>query len=590
MSNKYQDEIIELFVPGRLCLFGEHTDWAGRYTEINADILPGRAIVTGIDLGIYATVKKSDIFEISSFDGVGKTVTFSCEMDKEILRGKAKETQYFCYACGVAAYMVENYRIGGINIVIDRVTLPIKKGLSSSAAICVLVARAFNEIYHLKMSISGEMQAAYRGEMLTRSRCGRLDQACAYGIVPVCMTFDGDELWAEKLSVGKNMYLVFADLMAKKDTKRILSDLNRAYPFPQTETDRKIHEALGRDNQRIISDVIDAIAKGDTACVGRLMSEAQKIFDEKVALGSPEELRSPVLHRVLADPKVKELTLGGKGVGSQGDGTVQFICENKAKQTELVRYFEGKGMEAYAFMLPAGDRVRKAIIPVAGFGTRMYPETRFVKKEFLPVIDQNGIAKPVILYLLEELDEAGIEEIIIVVGEEEFENFKRIFEKRITEEHIKKLPENVREYEKKIIGLNRKLKFSVQKERRGFGHAVYQAKEHLGQEPVLLMLGDFIYKSNINLNCATQLIKSYQKSGGKLTVGIKPVELENVVHYGILTGTFDDKKSYMMRVTEMYEKPTVRYAQDHLVTQTMRGGNTFVRLAHISSRRMSSII
>ncbi len=571
MKSSNLTEPINLFVPGRLCLFGEHTDWTGRYTEINADVLPGKAIVTGIDLGIYATAEKSDTFELSSLDENGNAVTFSCNMDKDVLREEAKEPQFFCYACGVAAYLIENYRIGGAKIDINKVTLPIKKGLSSSAAICVLVARAFNELYYLKMSISGEMQAAYRGEMLTKSRCGRLDQACAYGVAPVCMEFDGNEVYAEKLSVGKNMYLVFADLMAKKDTKKILSDLNRAYPFPQTETDKKIHEALGKDNQRIISEAVDAIAKGDTAKVGSLMTEAQKMFDEKVAIGRPEELTSPVLHGVLNDPKVKELTLGGKGVGSQGDGTVQFICEDKLKQAELVKYLEEQGMEPHAFMLPAGDRVRKAIIPVAGFGTRMYPETRFVKKEFLPVIDQNGLAKPVIMYLLEELEEAGIEEIIIIVGEEELEGFKEMFSKGITEERIKKLPESVREYEKKIASIGRKLKFSVQKERRGFGHAVYQAREHLGKEPVLLMLGDFIYKSNINLNCATQLIKSYQKSGGKLTVGIKPVELENVVHYGILTGTFDDRRSYMMSVTEMYEKPTVRYAKDHLATKTPKG-------------------
>ena len=222
MKSNSSSENIELFVPGRLCLFGELTDWAGRYTEINADVLPGKAIVTGIDLGIYASAGKSGIFELSSLDEGGNVVTFSCDMDKGILREKAKEDQFFCYACGVAAYLIENYHIGGVKININKVTLPIKKGLSSSAAICVLVARAFNELYHLKMSISGEMQAAYRGEMLTRSRCGRLDQACAYGIAPVCMEFDGNEVYAETLSVGKNMYLVFADLKAKKDTKKII--------------------------------------------------------------------------------------------------------------------------------------------------------------------------------------------------------------------------------------------------------------------------------------------------------------------------------------------------------------------------------
>ncbi len=554
----------ELFVPGRLCLFGEHTDWAGRYTEMNADVVPGLAIVTGIDLGIYATARENDNFSIISINEKNETVSFSCDMDLSVLREKARENQYFSYACGTAAYLLEHYEIGGIAIRVDKVTLPIKKGLSSSAAICVLVARAFNEIYNLKMSVNGEMQAAYRGEMLTKSRCGRLDQACAYGVRPVCMEFSGDDISVEKLKVGKNLYWVFADLKAKKDTKKILSDLNKAYPFAQTEKDKKIHEALGEDNHKIISEAIAAIADGDAEKIGKLMIKAQKLFDKKIAPGCPEELTAPKLHKILNDEKIKELSFGGKGVGSQGDGTVQFIAKNKECQKELTEYLNKIGLEAHAFKLLSSDRVTKAIIPVAGFGTRMYPETRFVKKEFLPVIDKNGIAKPVLMYLLEELDEAGIEEIILIIGKEEVEDFEEFFGKPLSDEHIEKLPERVREYEKLISRISKKIKYAVQEERKGFGHAVYQAKQFIGNEPVLLMLGDFIYRSNLNMSCTMQTIKAYRKSGGQLTVAIKPVELENVVHYGILTGTFDDKRNYMMNVTDMCEKPSVQYASDFL--------------------------
>lgn len=568
-------ENYELFVPGRLCLFGEHTDWAGRYTDINSDVVPGLAIVTGIDLGIYANVCKNDNFSIISLNEKGETVSFSCDMELKTLREKAAESQYFCYACGVAAYLLEHYQIGGISICIDKVTLPIKKGLSSSAAICVLVARAFNEVYQLKMSINGEMQAAYRGEMLTKSRCGRLDQACAYGVNPVCMEFSGDDIFVEKLKVGHNLYWVFADLKAKKDTKKILSDLNKAFPFPQTDIDRNIHEALGVDNHRLIAEASKAIADGNAEKIGELMKEAQNIFDTKVAPGCLVELTAPKLHSILNDEKIAEYTYGGKGVGSQGDGTVQFIAKDKKNQQKLVEYLDSIGLEAYAFTLPASDRVRKAIIPVAGFGTRMYPETRFVKKEFLPVVDKNGIAKPVIMCLLEELDEAGIEEIILVVGKEELPQFEEMFRKPLTEEHIEKLPERVREYEQKIARIGKKLRFAIQEERRGFGHAVYQAKEFLDNEPVLLMLGDFVYRSNRNTSCTTQTIKAYRRSGGQLTVAIKPVELENVVHYGILNGTFDGARSYMMNVTEMSEKPTVQYAKDFLGVKTISGEDKF---------------
>lgn len=70
--------------------------------------------------------------------------------------------------------------------------LPVKKGLSSSAAFCVSLVRAFNRIYDLKLSVKGEMDIAYRGEITTPSRCGRLDQCCAYGDTVVAIEFDGD--------------------------------------------------------------------------------------------------------------------------------------------------------------------------------------------------------------------------------------------------------------------------------------------------------------------------------------------------------------------------------------------------------------
>lgn len=563
---------IELFVPGRLCLFGEHSDWAGRYTDINSEVLPGRAIVTGIDLGIFSTAEKNDKFSITSFDEAGKNVSFSCKMELSLLKEKALEPHYFSYACGVAAYMLEHYQVSGVSIVINKVTLPIKKGLSSSAAICVLVARAFNELYNLKMSTNGEMQAAYRGELLTKSRCGRLDQACAYGVCPVCMEFSGDDISVEKLKVGKTLYWVFADLKAGKDTKKILADLNKAYPFPQNEQERNIHKALGEYNLEIIEKAKNAIATGDARGLGNIMKEAQVVFDKLVAPGCPQELTAPKLHSILEDPEVNKFSFGGKGVGSQGDGTVQFIAKDLESQKQLTDYLNGIGLEAYSFTLPSTDRVKKAIIPVAGFGTRMYPATRFVKKEFLPVVDNNGVAKPVIMYLLEELDEAGIEEIILIVGEDEVALFNSMFKTPLDEQYIEKLPERVREYEKTISRIGNKLHFAVQKERRGFGHAVYQAKQFIGDEPVLLMLGDFIYKSNENESCTMQTIKAYRKSGGRLTVAVKPISLEDVVHYGVLTGSFSDN---IMKVTQMKEKPSMQYAKDYLGVKTSASGTNY---------------
>lgn len=486
-------------------------------------------------------------------------------MDESILKENALKSGFFSYACGVAAYLSEDYKIGGIEIVITKSTLPIKKGLSSSAAICILVARAFNELYKLNLSTNGEMNVAYRGELLTSSRCGRLDQACAYGIRPVCMEFNGDQISVEKLKVGKDLYWVFADLKSHKNTKVILTALNKCYPFAQNKLEKSVHDALGIDNHRIILEAMDAIAAGDAKNVGEIMKKAQKLFDEKIAPACPSELVAPKLHKILQDEKIKELSYGGKGVGSQGDGTIQFIAKNKDSQKKLVEYLNNElQLEAYPFTLPSRERVKKAIIPVAGFGTRMYPTTRFIKKSFLPVADENGVIKPVILYLLEELDQAGIEEIILIVGEDEEQEFKDVFKNYLSQEHVLKLPDKAKEYEALIRRVSGKIKFAVQRERKGFGHAVYQAREFLNREPVLLLLGDFIYKSNLSTSCVSQTINAYIKSGGQLTVSIKPVELEKVVNYGIITGEFDNKRNYLMQVSEMCEKPSVSYASDYL--------------------------
>ena len=222
---------INLFVPGRLCLFGEHSDWAGMYRTVNADVVVGQAVVTGIEQGIYATVEKNDRFIVESSLPIYGNEYLESPMDTGKLLEVAKQGGFFSYVAGVASYINDNYSVGGVKITVTKMDLPIKSGLSSSAAICVLVARAFNQLYNLRMNTKGEMQAAFRGEQRTPSRCGRLDQACAYGVKPVLMDFDGVEVESRELSVGTTFRWVVANLNASKDTIKILADLNRCYPF-----------------------------------------------------------------------------------------------------------------------------------------------------------------------------------------------------------------------------------------------------------------------------------------------------------------------------------------------------------------------
>ena len=564
--------MMKLFVPGRLCLFGEHTDWAGHYRTMNADIAPGAAIVTGIEQGISAEVEKSSIFELYSsapeIEGVWQD--FSCRMDELELKRIAKSGSFFCYCAGVASYMLEWYKVGGVRIRITSMSLPIKSGLSSSAAICVLVARAFNLLYNLNLNTLGEMNIAYLGELRTSSRCGRLDQACAFGVKPNLMTFDGDEIEVRSLNVKKHLYWVFADLCAEKDTIRILSDLNKAYPFPTSDAERAEHEALGTKNLEIIDRAIRYMAEGKAEELGALMTEAEAIFDKQVAPMSPA-LWSPKLHSVLEDPNIQPMVWGGKGVGSHGDGSVQFLARSAEDQQNLVNYLNSRGMKAYTLTLKPVHTVRKAIIPVAGFGTRLYPATRALKKDFFPIPCPDGMVRPVILILLEELVQSGIEEICLVLGsEEERQQYADYFERPLSEEHLRKLNVEAQEMEAHILDIGKRLHYVYQREKRGFGHAVYQAAQFAGNEPVLLLLGDTLYRSDSNKLCALQMVEEYERYNA-LMVSIHPVPLSDVSHYGILSGVWEDKDRTVLNVSVMHEKPKASYAEEFLGVRNKKG-------------------
>ncbi len=567
---------MKLFVPGRLCLFGEHTDWAGHYRTMNADIKPGAAIVTGIEQGIYAEVEKSSIFEMQS---VAPEITdvwqdFSCRMDEAELKRIAKSGSFFCYCAGVASYMLEWYKVGGVRIRITSMTLPMKSGLSSSAAICVLVARAFNVLYNLNLNTLGEMNIAYVGELRTSSRCGRLDQACAFGVKPNLMTFDGDEIEVRSLNVKKHLYWVFADLCAEKDTIKILSDLNKAYPFPNTDAERAEHEALGEQNLDIIERAIKFMADGDAEALGRLMTEAEALFDAKVAPMSPA-LWAPKLHAVLQDPTVQSLSWGGKGVGSHGDGSVQLLARNEETQKQLADYLNQQGMKAYTLTLKPVHTVRKAIIPVAGFGTRLYPATRALKKDFFPIPCPDGFVRPVILILLEELVQSGMEEICLVLGsEEERQQYIDFFERPLSDEHLHKLTPEAQDYENRILDIGKRLRYVYQREKRGFGHAVYQAAQFAGNEPVMLLLGDTLYRSDSIKPCALQMVEEYERYNS-LMVSVHPIPLAEVSRYGILHGVWENKDRTVLNVDVMMEKPKSSYAEDYLGVRNKKGDKEY---------------
>jgi len=567
---------IDLFVPGRLCLFGEHSDWAGHYRTMNASVKPGVAIVTGIEQGIYAEATKSTIFEMHSDapEIANLWSDFSCNMNEEELKTVAHSGSFFCYCAGVASYMQEWYKVGGVSINITKMTLPIKSGLSSSAAICVLVARAFNTLYHLNLNTLGEMNIAYLGEQRTFSRCGRLDQACAFGVKPNLMIFDGDEIDVKPLNVKKPLYWVFADLCTEKDTIKILSDLNKGYPFPSNSLEEGEHKMLGEINTDIVERAKEYMAEGKVEELGQLMNEAENLFNKYLTPLS-EALQSPRLYATLHDPELQQWIYGGKGVGSHGDGSIQFLARNAESQQELHAYLASIGLKPYMLTIKPVHTVRKAVVPVAGFGTRLYPATRNLRKEFFPIPCADGLVRPVIQIILEELLASGIEEICIVVGsEEERELYRQYFESPLPDDHNSKLNPANMEHERLIREIGKHLQYVYQTKKRGFGDAVFQTMSFANNEPVLLMLGDTIYKSNTNKPCALQIIEEYEKHN-KLLVGIHPIALNEVNRYGILCGVWEDKIQRVMKVNRIHEKPKPDYASEYLTTKNADGESEF---------------
>jgi mevalonate kinase len=327
-----------LFVPGRLCLFGEHSDWAGALRAHDPTIAPGACIISGTDQGITADVEASEDFRMnSSRPGENR---FRVAMSVHALDAAARSGAFFSYAAGVAAEVCERYGGAGVTIREIATDLPMARGLSSSAAVCVLTARAFNIAHGLGLGIREEMDLAYRGELRAGSQCGRMDQGCAYGSSLLLLGFDGDGMTVEVLCPGSTLHLLIVDLCHAKDTKRILADLNHAFGDPRRKA---LRAALGESNLELLGQARGALEAGDACAVGELMSEAQRRFDRDVAPAS-EELRAPLLHALIAQAAVRDLTWGGKGVGSQGDGAAQFVCRGVEERQALIERLGGQGL------------------------------------------------------------------------------------------------------------------------------------------------------------------------------------------------------------------------------------------------------
>jgi galactokinase len=350
---------MELFMPGRICLFGEHSDWAGGYRRVNPQIEKGDTLICGTDQGLYARVEPHpDALVLTTTlpeGGAGRP--YRIPMEPDALLNEARLGGFWRYIAGVAYQVQERYPVGGLVIDNHFTDLPVRKGLSSSAAACVLTARAFNQLYGLGLTVRDEMEVAYQGEITTSSRCGRMDQGCAFGNRPVRMIFDGDRLTVEPLDVANRIHIVVVDLGVEKNTVKILADLNRCYPTAQDEIALGVRILLGPINRRIVRQAVEALRAGDAARLGALMVTAQVNFDRYATPACPDELEAPLLHDILSHPALAPHIWGGKGVGSQGDGAAQFVARSAKDQratAEIVR--EKLGMDALTLTINPRSR------------------------------------------------------------------------------------------------------------------------------------------------------------------------------------------------------------------------------------------
>lgn len=200
-------------------------------------------------------------------------------------------------------------------------------------------------------------------------------------------------------------------------------------------------------------------------------------------------------------------------------------------------------------------RIRKAVIPAAGLGTRFLPATKAQPKEMLTIVD-----KPTIQYIIEECVASGIEEVLVITGrnKESIENhFDRSVELEMELEKSKKYEtlEMVRNISEMI-----NIYYVRQKEPRGLGHAINCAKTFIGDEPFAVLLGDDIVY-NPEKPCLKQLIDCYEEYNGSV-IGVQTVPHEVVNKYGIVSGSNIGDRLY--KVDNLIEKPAVEEAPSNV--------------------------
>jgi UTP--glucose-1-phosphate uridylyltransferase len=216
--------------------------------------------------------------------------------------------------------------------------------------------------------------------------------------------------------------------------------------------------------------------------------------------------------------------------------------------------------------------VRKAVIPIAGLGTRHFPASHAVKKEMFPVVGADGIARALFHYHLLELEAAGIEEICIIVqpGEDEM---VRDYLRGPDDNYLKRLekhPALLREAEQ-MRGFAKRVSFAVQREQEGYGHAIFQTKNFAAGEMILLGLGDHLFRGK-TISPYRELADLAKASGGKSVSAVNRISANELKGYGTIAGTRRAENPRLIDVSLIIEKPAVAVAQEKLHVNDLPAG------------------
>jgi UTP--glucose-1-phosphate uridylyltransferase len=218
-------------------------------------------------------------------------------------------------------------------------------------------------------------------------------------------------------------------------------------------------------------------------------------------------------------------------------------------------------------------RITKAVITAAGRGARQYPAFDTVQKAMLPLVDRDGLTKPVLQVIAEEALESGIEEIGVVVAPGDEAAYRRL---------LRNYGDNLRagfrgepwaeEQARRLVEMEGRLRFAEQAEPRGYGHAVHCAKALVGDEPFLLLLSDHVYISGESRRCARQLIDLAETEG--CAVSAVQATREHLIHqYGTLAGRRQHDRTDVYAIDTILEKPNPTTAELQLHVPGLRAGH-----------------